>query len=57
LPVIVLGGGGGKLSGGRVLDYSGQSDRQLCRLFLSLMAKMDLQLDSFGDATEKLAEV
>ncbi len=57
LPVIVLGGGGGQLSGGRVLDYSGQSDRQLCRLFLSLMSKMDLQLDSFGDATEKLAEV
>lgn len=57
LPVIVLGGGGGQLSGGRVLDYSGQSDRQLCRLFLSLMEKMDLNLDSFGDATEKLAEI
>lgn len=57
LPVIVLGGGGGRLAGGRVLDYSGQSDRQLCRLFLSLMEKMDLKLDRFGDATEKLGEV
>jgi len=57
LPVIVLGGGGGQLQGGRVLDYSGQTDRQLCRLFLSLMEKMNLRLDSFGDARTKLAEV
>ncbi len=57
LPVIVLGGGGGRLQGGRVLDYSGKPDRQLCRLFLSLMGKMDVHLDTFGDATAPLAEV
>ena len=38
LPVVLLGGAGGKLQGGRVLDYTGKPDRQLCRLFLSLMA-------------------
>ena len=57
LPVIVLGGGGGRLQGGRVLDYSKDSNRQLCRLFLSLMNTMDVRLDAFGDATQPLAEV
>jgi hypothetical protein len=56
LPVIVLGGGG-RLQGGRVLDYSKDSNRQLCRLFLSLMNTMDVRLDAFGDAREPLAEV
>lgn len=57
LPVIVLGGGGGRLRGGRVLDYTGQSERQLCRLFLSLMDKMDVRPGTFGDATSPLADV
>jgi hypothetical protein len=57
LPVIVLGGAGGRLQGGRVIDYTGKSDRQLCRLFMSLMEKMDVQVGSFGDAREKLPEV
>ena len=57
LPVIVLGGAGGQLQGGRVLDYSGKSDRQLCRLFLSMMEKMNIRLKSFGDAQSPLAEV
>jgi len=57
LPVIVLGGAGGRLKGGRVIDYSGKSDRQLCRLFLSLMDKMDLHPATFGDAAAALEEV
>ena len=57
LPVIVLGGAGGRLQGGRVIDYTGKSDRQLCRLFMSLMEKMDVQVGGFGDAREKLPEV
>jgi hypothetical protein len=57
LPVIVLGGGGGRLQGGRVLDYTGKPDRQLCRLFMSLMDKMDVRPKAFGDATSKLEEV
>jgi hypothetical protein len=57
LPVIVLGGAGGRLQGGRVIDYSGKSDRQLCRLFMSLMDTMDVRLKNFGDAREKLPEV
>jgi hypothetical protein len=54
LPVILLGGAGGKLQGGRVLDYTGKSDRQLCRLFLSMMDKMDIRLKAFGDASSRI---
>lgn len=57
LPVILLGGGGGQMQGGRALDYTHAADRQLCRLFLSLMDKMDVRLDAFGDATARLSEV
>jgi len=57
LPVVLLGGGGGKLHTGRVLDYTGKSNRQMCRLYLSMMDKMNVRLDQFGDATERLAEV
>jgi len=57
LPVVMLGGGGGRIEGGRNLDYLGKSDRQMCRLFLSMMDKMDVHLDNFGDAREPLNEV
>ena len=57
LPVVMLGGGGGRIQGGRNLDYLGKSDRQMCRLFLSMMDKMDVHLDKFGDASEPLNEV
>ena len=57
LPVVMLGGAGGQIQGGQNLDYSGQSDRQMCRLFLSMMQKMGVQIDHFGDAREPLPEV
>ena len=57
LPVVVLGRGGGKIETGRVLDYRKDANRQMCRLYLSMMEKMDIRLDRFGDATEPLGEV
>ncbi|MCC6820848.1 MAG: DUF1552 domain-containing protein [Verrucomicrobia subdivision 3 bacterium] len=57
LPVVLLGGAGGRITGGRVLDYREKSERQMCRLYLSMMDKMDVHLPEFGDATEPLAEV
>ena len=57
LPVVMLGGAGGRIQGGRVLDYTGKPDRQMCRLFLSMMDKMDVHLPTFGDATMPLDEV
>ena len=49
--------GGQLVTGGRVLNYREQENRQLCRLFMSLAGKMNLPLEKFGDATEPLAEV
>src|SRR5207245_2749871 len=57
LPVVLLGGAGGRIQGGRALDYRGRSDRQMCRLYLSMLDKAGLHLDCFGDATEPLLEV
>src|SRR5215210_8008916 len=57
LPVVMLGGGGGKIKGGRVLDYSGQPNRQMCRLYLSMLDKMNVRPEKFGDAAEPLAEI
>lgn len=57
LPVVMLGGAGGRLKGGRVLDYKEKTDRQMCRLYLSMMDKMDVRLPTFGDATKALEEV
>ena len=59
LPVLLTGKGGGTLKGGRILDYtdSGDENRKLCSLHLSLMDRMGVKLDRFGDATTRLAEV
>src|SRR6187401_813259 len=57
LPVVLLGGAGGRISGGRVLDYKEKPERQMCRLYLSMMEKMDVRLPSFGDATKPLEEI
>jgi hypothetical protein len=57
LPVVVVGGGGGKMKTGRVLDYEKQSNRQMCRLFMSMMDKMEVRPKQFGDASEPLTEV
>lgn len=57
LPVVLLGGGGGRIEGGRVLDYLEKPNRKMCSLFLSLLDKADVHLDEFGDSREPLAEV
>jgi hypothetical protein len=57
LPVVLLGSGGGKIRAGRVLDYSGKENRQMCRLYLSMLDKVNVRLDQFGDAAEPLEEV
>ena len=57
LPMVVLGGAGGRLPGGRVLDYTEKPNRQMCNLYLSMLDKYDIHLDKFGDSTERLSEV
>ena len=57
LPVVMLGGGGGQLKTGQNLSYSGDEDRQMCRLYMSMMSKMGVKLDRFGDAKQALKEI
>jgi len=57
LPVVLLGGGGRQLQGGRVLDYRDKPNRKMCSLYLSLLNKYGIPLDNFGDSNERLAEV
>jgi len=57
LPVVLLGGGGGRIKGGRVLTYNEKPDRQMCRLYLSMMDKMQVRMPKFGDASQPLDEV
>src|SRR4029077_11640738 len=57
LPVVLLGGAGGQVKGGRVLDYLGKPNRKMCSLFLSMLDKCGVRLDRFGDSTERLAEI
>ena len=56
VPVLTLGGLGGKLQTGRALNYfeSGDDNRKLCSLYLGIMDRMGLKLPSFGDATTRL---
>jgi Protein of unknown function (DUF1552) len=57
LPVVMVGGGGGRIRGGRVLDYMEKPERQMCRLYLSMMDKMEVRMPMFGDASRPLEEV
>jgi hypothetical protein len=57
LPVLTVGGLGGSLQTGRVLEYYDKPDdqRKLCSLYLSLMDRLGVPLDRFGDARTRLA--
>lgn len=57
LPVIMVGGGGGRIATGKILNYRDQPNRQMCRLYLSMMDKMQQRPKEFGDAKEPLNEV
>jgi hypothetical protein len=56
LPLVLAGGLGGTLQTGRTLDYAkaGDDNRKVCSLYLSLMDRMGIKLDHFGDAESRL---
>lgn len=57
VPAFTVGGLGGTLETGRVLDYSERDDsqRRLCSMYLGLAQRMGLGLDHFGDADAPLS--
>jgi hypothetical protein len=59
LPFLITGKGGGTIKGGRILNYldKGDDHRKACSLHLSLMDRMGVKLDRFGDATSRLEEL
>jgi hypothetical protein len=59
LPVLTVGGLGGTLATGRVLDYleRGDENRKVCSLYLSLMDRMGVTLDHFGNADTRLGDL
>ncbi len=54
LPVVLAGRGGGSLKGGQVLDFTEKENRRLCRLHLSLLDRMGVTEEEFGDAETRL---
>jgi hypothetical protein len=56
VPLVLAGGLGGTLETGRTLDYlaAGDDNRRLCSLYLSLMDRMGVKLERFGDSDRRL---
>ncbi len=57
VPLLLMGGLGGALETGRVMDFAkaGDENRRLCSLYLSIMDRMGVELAHFGDADTRLA--
>ena len=52
LPVVMVGGGGGTVKGGRHLRYA--NDTPLTNLYVSVLGKLGVPVEQFGDSTGKL---
>ena len=52
LPVIMFGGGSGQLKGSKHLRYA--DDLPISNLYLTVLDKLDIELDKFGDSTGTL---
>ena len=59
MPFVLAGRANGTIRTGRVLDYleKGDDNRRACSLYLSLMDRMGVKLDRFGDTDKRLAEL
>ncbi|MEI6713421.1 MAG: DUF1552 domain-containing protein [Verrucomicrobiota bacterium] len=57
LPILLAGGGGGTIRGGRLLDYSQDPNRKLCRLHMAIMDRMGIHMNRFGDADTALSDL
>jgi hypothetical protein len=56
LPLVLAGGLGGTIQTGRTLDYlqAGDENRKMSSLYLSIMDRMGVKLERFGDAETRL---
>ena len=54
LPILVMGGGAGRLKGGRHLTYADKPS--MANLLVTLMDKLDVPVERLGGSTGKLAD-
>ena len=52
LPILLAGSGGGSMDTGRHVKYAFETP--MCNLFLSMLDRVGVSVDSFGDSTERL---
>ncbi|MFN7937836.1 MAG: DUF1552 domain-containing protein [Bryobacteraceae bacterium] len=59
MPFVLSGRAGGAMKTGRILDYmdKGDDNRRACSLYLSIMDRMGLTLDRFGDTDKRLPDL
>jgi hypothetical protein len=55
LPVLLVGGGGGQHTGGRHMRFS--SDTPIANLHVTILEKLGLRMDHFGNSTGTLSGV
>jgi hypothetical protein len=56
MPVVLAGKAGGAMQPGRILDFldKGNDNRRACSLYLSMMDRLGVKLDRFGDTDKRL---
>jgi hypothetical protein len=56
MPIIMAGGG---IQGGRAVDVleAGNENRRACSLYLSIMDRMGVKLDRFGDTDMRMKNI
>ncbi len=54
LTPLIIGGQNCEVKGGRVLSFTDDKDRRLCNLYVSIMNRMGIQGDSFGNSYHPL---
>jgi hypothetical protein len=52
LPTLLIGGGSGQLKGGKHYRY--KDDLPMSNLYLTVLEKLGIDVDNFGDSTGKL---
>ena len=54
--MVLAGGLGGTLKTGRTLNYlkDNEDNRKMCSLYLSLMDRFGIKVDTFGDSSTRL---
>ena len=55
LPVLLAGGGGQTLTGGRHIKF--EEKTPICNLYLEMLARAGIERDKFGDSTERVPQL